>query len=80
MKLQYFSDTDTLAISLSDNPSTTTNAVTDDVILDFDENGKVVGITVDHYSQNVESTMVQFIDMPDFEVANLNTLSTQNPS
>lgn len=54
MKIQYFSETDTLAIELTTKPVATTNAVTDDLILDYDNDGKLVAITLDNYSQNVE--------------------------
>lgn len=54
MKIQYFSETDTLAIALTTKPVTTTDAITDDLILDYDNDGKLVAITLDNYSQNVE--------------------------
>lgn len=59
MKIQYFPDTDTLAIELSNKPVTRTDAVTDDLILDYDDQGKVVAITLDNYSQNVDTVNLQ---------------------
>ncbi|MEB3190665.1 MAG: DUF2283 domain-containing protein [Snowella sp.] len=47
MKIQYFPETDTLAIELTRNPVVSTDAVSDDLILDYDEQGKVVVITLD---------------------------------
>jgi len=59
MKIQYFSETDTLAIELTTKPVATTDAITDDLILDYDNDGKVVPITLDNYSQNVETVNLQ---------------------
>jgi uncharacterized protein YuzE len=43
-----------LAIKLTRKPIATTDAITDDLILDYDNEGKVVAITIDHYSKNVD--------------------------
>ena len=54
MKIQHFSETDTLVIELTTKPVTATDAITDDLILDYDNDGKLVAITLDNYSQNLE--------------------------
>ncbi len=64
MKIQYFSETDTLAIELTTQPVATTDAITDDLILDYDNEGKVVAITLDNYSQNVETVDLQALGVP----------------
>ena len=46
MKIQYFPETDTLAIELTTKPVVATDAITDDLILDYDSDGKVVAITL----------------------------------
>ncbi|MEB3251540.1 MAG: DUF2283 domain-containing protein [Cyanobacteriota bacterium] len=51
MKIQYFSETDTLAIELTSKSVASTDAITDDLILDYGEQGKIVAITIDHYSR-----------------------------
>ena len=48
MKIQYFSETDTLAIKLTTKPVAAADAITDDLILDYDSDGKVVAITLDN--------------------------------
>jgi uncharacterized protein YuzE len=55
MRIQYFSDTDTLTIELTRKPIATTYAITDDRILDYEEEGKIVAITIDHCSKNLYS-------------------------
>jgi uncharacterized protein YuzE len=64
MKIQYFSETDTLAIELTTKPVATTDAITDDIILDYDNEGKLVAITLDNYSQNVDTVNLQALGAP----------------
>ncbi len=64
MKIQYFSETDTLAIELTSKPVTSTDAITDDLILDYDHQGKIVAITIDNYSRNVDVVNLQALDLP----------------
>jgi uncharacterized protein YuzE len=64
MKIQYFLETDTLAIELTTKPVATTDATTDDLILDYDSDDKVVAITLDNYSQNVETFDLQALGVP----------------
>lgn len=64
MKIQYFPETDTLAIELTNKPVAATDAITDDLILDYDEQGKVVAITLDNYSKNVDTANLQMLDVP----------------
>jgi uncharacterized protein YuzE len=64
MKIQYFSETDTLAIELTTRPVVATDAITDDLILDYDSDGKVVAITLDNYSRNVETIDLQALGVP----------------
>lgn len=54
MKFNYFAETDSLYIDLSDAPSVDSREVAEDVVLDYDASGSVVGIDIDHASQKVE--------------------------
>ncbi|MBD1873561.1 DUF2283 domain-containing protein [Nodosilinea sp. FACHB-131] len=64
MKIQYYPETDTLAIELTTKPIANTDVVTDDLILDYDRDGKVVAITLDNYSKNVETINLQALGVP----------------
>ncbi len=66
MKIRYFSDTDTLYIGLADRPSTESEAISESIIVDFDDKGKPVGITIEAYSQTADSTAIETIlsDLP----------------
>lgn len=53
MKLQYYSDTDSLYIELQDGISASTVEIKEGVLIDFDDSGNIVGIDIDHASKKV---------------------------
>lgn len=54
MKIQYFPETDTLSIRLNDTPSLESEEIAPDVVIDFDEEGGVVGVEIDLASTKVD--------------------------
>lgn len=64
MKLQYFADTDTLAIELVSGPSANTDMITDNLIVDFDANERVVSITIEQASLLTDLTTIEAINSP----------------
>lgn len=54
MKLSYFDDTDTLYIQLSDSEVFETRDLDEDTLLDLDDSGKVVAITLEHASSRTD--------------------------
>jgi len=54
MKLNYYPDTDSLYIDLSERPSTESREVSEGVVLDYDADGKLVGIDIDNARNKVE--------------------------
>ncbi len=54
MKLNYFPDTDSLYIDLSQKPSVESQEVSEGVVLDYDSEGNLVGIDIDHASQKLD--------------------------
>src|SRR5207244_4700908 len=52
MKLNYFPDTDSLYIDLSHRPSGESQEVSEGVVLDYDGEGNLVGIDIDHASRS----------------------------
>ena len=48
MKVKYFEDTDTLYIGLSEVNAFETKELNENVILDIDKEGNLVGLTVEH--------------------------------
>lgn len=59
MKIRYFPDTDTLHIALADRMSTSSEAINENLVVDFDEQGRPVGLTLEHYSQISDNRSIE---------------------
>ena len=64
MKFHYYPETDSLYIDLSTKSSTESREVTDGVVLDFDAEGKLVGIDIDNASQVVDLSRLEAESLP----------------
>ncbi|MBI4736440.1 MAG: DUF2283 domain-containing protein [candidate division NC10 bacterium] len=53
MELSYYPDTDSLYIDLSEKPSKESRDISEGIVLDYDADGKLVGIDIDNASQKV---------------------------
>ncbi len=53
MKFNYYKDTDSLYIDLSEKKSVDSKEVSPGIVLDFDAKGNLVGIDIDHASKHV---------------------------
>ncbi len=56
MKLNHRSETGSLYIDLADEPSTEGQEIRLGIVLDFHAKGRLVGIGIDHASQNATIT------------------------
>ena len=54
MKVNYYPETDSLYIDLSSKLSVDSREVSDGVVLDYDSDGNLTGIDIDHASQKIE--------------------------
>jgi uncharacterized protein YuzE len=54
MTLHYHADTDSLYIALSPKPSADSDEVAEGVVLDFDAEGRLVGIDIDNASHKLD--------------------------
>ncbi|OGA06869.1 MAG: hypothetical protein A3D95_04540 [Betaproteobacteria bacterium RIFCSPHIGHO2_12_FULL_69_13] len=54
MKLNYYPETDSLYIDLSERPSVESREVSEGVVLDYDAQGNLVGIDIDNASKKVQ--------------------------
>ena len=54
MKLNYYPETDSLYIDLSERASTESREISEGVVLDYDSQGNLVGIDIDNASNKVE--------------------------
>ncbi len=54
MRLNYYPETDSLYIDLSEQASAESREISEGVVLDYDSQGNLVGIDIDNASAKVE--------------------------
>lgn len=64
MKIHYHPETDSLYIDLASRPSAETREVAPGVVLDFDADGGLVGIDIDHASRIVDLHSFEAEELP----------------
>jgi len=64
MKLSYYRETDSLYIDLSERPSTESREISAGVVLDYDADGRLVGIDIDNASTKVELNKLILSELP----------------
>ncbi len=64
MKFNYYPETDSLYISLSDKSGVDCQEIAPNIVLDFDEEGKLVGIDIDQASLTVDLTRLEAQSLP----------------
>jgi uncharacterized protein YuzE len=64
MKFHYYPETDSLYIELSDQPSIESREIKSGVILDFSEEGYLVGLDLDHASRFINLSKVEMDSLP----------------
>jgi len=52
MKVKYFPDTDTALIEFTDKEVFETKEISENIYIDLDKNGSLVGITIEHAKAN----------------------------
>ena len=64
MKLNYFPETDSLYIDLSEQPSSESREISEGVVLDYDASGNLVGIDIDNASARVDLASLTLSRLP----------------
>ena len=64
MKLNYYAETDSLYIDLSDRPSVESKEISEEVLLDYDAAGNLVGIDIDNASTKVQLKQLVLSKLP----------------
>ncbi len=64
MKINYYADTDSLYIDLSEKTSAESLEVAPGIVIDFDDNNNIVGIDIDHASKNLNLTNLEITSVP----------------
>ena len=60
MRVKYFRDTDTLYISFKDSPIVDTRDLDENTVVEFDADGKLCAITVEHASERADIPYFSF--------------------
>ena len=69
MKFHYYPDTDSLYIDLAERVGADSQEVAPGVVLDFDAEGKLVGIDIDHASSVVNLSRLEAESLPVSDIA-----------
>jgi uncharacterized protein YuzE len=64
MKISYYPDTDSLYIDLTEQPSVESREISEGVVLDYDAQGRLVGIDIDNASKKVELNKLILSKLP----------------
>lgn len=64
MKIEYFPETDSLYIDLADRPGADTREIGEGIVVDFDENGRAVGIDIDQASKHLNLQKLNLRGLP----------------
>ncbi len=62
MKIEYFSDTDTLLLEFSENMVEETRDLNENTLVEFDSGGKLVSMTIEHAKE--QANMEEFVFHP----------------
>ena len=64
MKFNYYPETDSLYIDLSEKTSVESKEVANGVVIDFDDTGAIVGIDIDHASKVADLRRLESASLP----------------
>ena len=64
MKLHYYAETDSLYIDLNSRPSADSREIADGLVIDFDADGNIVGIDIDHASKKLDLSKLETEALP----------------
>ena len=64
MKINYYPETDSMYIDLSSKTSIDSTEISEGIVLDYDENGNLVGIDIDNASRKLDLTELVLNRLP----------------
>lgn len=64
MKINYYPETDSMYIDLSSRTSTESKEISEGIVLDYDKDGKLVGIDIDNASSKMDLTELILTRLP----------------
>ena len=60
----YYPDTDSLYIDLNSKPGVDSREIVEGLVADFDADGNIVGIDIDHASQKLDLKTLETVALP----------------
>ncbi len=60
MKIKYFEDTDTALLEFSERPIFETKEINENIYLDLDKDGNLIGMTIEHAMSQANINEVSF--------------------
>ncbi|MFH1050715.1 MAG: DUF2283 domain-containing protein [bacterium] len=64
MKFKYIEETDTFYLMLSDNKSVESEEIADDIVVDFDKNGSMIGFEILSAKSKIDFSNLLFDSLP----------------
>jgi uncharacterized protein YuzE len=64
MKLHYYPETDSLYIDLAAAVSSESKEISDDLVVDYDELGRIVGLDIQHASELFDLSKIETEHLP----------------
>jgi len=64
MKLHYYPETDSLYIELKGTPGAEAREIVEGLVVDFDAEGNVVGLDIDHASRKLDLSRIETVALP----------------
>jgi len=64
MKLHYYPETDSLYIDLAEAVSFESREVSEDLVVDYDELGHIVGLDIQHASERLDLSKIETEHLP----------------
>ncbi|MFZ3200855.1 MAG: DUF2283 domain-containing protein [Candidatus Acidiferrales bacterium] len=64
MKLHYYAETDSLYIELNPRPSADSREISDGLVVDFDAQGRVVGLDIQRASETMDLKTLEADSLP----------------
>ena len=64
MRVKYFPDTDTAHLEFTDNDIYETREISENIYIDIDAKGNLVGMTIEHAKANADLWEFSFQEMP----------------
>ncbi len=64
MKLHYYPETDSLYIDLAAAPSSDSKEISEDLVVDYDDFGRIVGLDIQHASERLDLSKIETEHLP----------------